>query len=227
MAQPYVYFKSTGKAPYNQLSNFFHAPITVTTKDVPVAMSQLCPGIREWLPATFPTSEHLWQALKARDQATFLRFTTTGDLGAWNPDVFAKTVAYLVKDKIEMAARAQKKLAEWKKKNNLGIQAKLAANPDYAQRLNLAGHMNFEREHLAADVERIVWLAILKLKFRQNAGPRAVLLSTAGKRLIEFAPGAARRPEHWGGLVTPGPGPLTVVGDNVMGNYVQAVRDSL
>jgi hypothetical protein len=74
-----------------------------------------------------------------------------------------------------------------------------------------------------------VWLAILKLKFRQNLGPRNVLLGTAGKRLIEFEPGAARRHEHWGGLAdtTTRPGQVIVIGDNAMGNYVQAVRDAL
>jgi predicted NAD-dependent protein-ADP-ribosyltransferase YbiA (DUF1768 family) len=233
MAQDYVYFKSSEEAPYYMLSNFFHAPFVLKRRDVTLEMCEVCPGLADWVPeegVRFPTSEHAWQSLKAADKATFLRFTCDGDLGKWDPNVFAKSVAHR-KDPLAAATLALKKLKHWSAKNNLGIQAKLAANPDYAKRLGLDnGRMAFDRERLAPEIERAVWLTILRLKFRQNEGPRETLLSTRGKRLVEREIGAVRllnagKPvPHWGGLVAEDG---TVVGDNAMGKYVQATRDSL
>jgi predicted NAD-dependent protein-ADP-ribosyltransferase YbiA (DUF1768 family) len=232
MAQDYVYFKSSEKAPYYMLSNFFHAPIVFKPSDVTPELRSVSPDLGQWLPAEglrFPTSEHLWQSLKSTDKATFLRFTCDGDLGKWDPTVFAKSVAYR-KDPLAAATLALKKLKHWSAKNNLGIQAKLAANPDYAARLGLDnGRMAFERERLAPAIERAVWLTILRLKFSQNEGPRKTLLSTRGKRLVEREIGAIRllnagKPVPWGGLVAEDG---AVVGDNAMGKYVQAVRESL
>jgi predicted NAD-dependent protein-ADP-ribosyltransferase YbiA (DUF1768 family) len=237
-AQEYVYFKSNGKAPLHQLSNFFYAPFVLKRSDVTMDMRAVCPGIVEWVPCgeeglRFPTSEHLWQSLKATEKATFLRFTSDGDLGRWNPDVFANSVAWK-KDPAKRARLVAEKLATWKAKNNLGVQAKLAANADYAKRLGLdGGKMNFDREHLAPVIERAVWLVILRLKFRQNEGLLRVLLATRGKHLIERSISAIRlRREgkplpHWEGMVDPDHAGLVIVGDNAMGNYLMAVRDSL
>lgn len=232
----YQYFKSNDKAPYYQLSNFFYAPFVLKRSDVTADMRTVCPGLAEWVSEEgthFPTSEHCWQSLKSTNKATFLRFTSEGDLGKWDPNIFANSVAW-DKDPAKRAEKVAAKLKSWQPKNQLGVQAKLAANSDYAKRLGLdGGKMNFDREWLAPPIERSVWLMILKCKFRQNEGPRTVLLNTRGKHLIERSISAIRlRREgkslpHWGGLVDPEQPGLVIVGDNAMGNYLMATRESL
>jgi predicted NAD-dependent protein-ADP-ribosyltransferase YbiA (DUF1768 family) len=228
-----VMFGSNAYGDMHKLSNFYATDLLLRPADLTPELLSVCPNLKDWVPAGglfFPTSEHLWQALKATDKQTFLRFTSAGDLGLWKVSIFANTVApsKLAKEKkndmAELARVALKGMLHWQKKHNLGIQAKLAANKKYAKKLNLdKGRMNFEREHLAPATERSVWLTILKLKFAQNAELREILSATRGKRLVETPGRGKAEKAHWSGRVKDG----KLIGDNVMGLYMEAVRESL
>jgi predicted NAD-dependent protein-ADP-ribosyltransferase YbiA (DUF1768 family) len=212
----YLYFGSGLGGDVVQLSPFFMTPITIRPADVNSFMENRCPGLSMFISTvpgnsvTFPTAEHLWQAHKAKDRSSFLRFTTQGDLGSWSLDVFAKTLAYH-RNRATCASEAKKKLLLWQRKGCLGIQAKVATKPKYAKRLAL--DLDWSREFLAPDHEREIWLAILALKFAQNAEARRVLLATGSKILVEFDRSGAR---HSGKKV--------LSGDNRMGRYLEEIR---
>jgi predicted NAD-dependent protein-ADP-ribosyltransferase YbiA (DUF1768 family) len=228
-----VMFGSNAYGDMHKLSNFYASELVLRPADLTPELLSLCPNLKDWVPAGglfFPTSEHLWQALKATNRATFLRFTSAGDLGLWKVSIFANTVApskvekEKKNDMSELARVATKSMIHWQKKHNLGVQAKLAANKKYAKKLNLdKGRMNFEREHLAPATERSVWLTILKLKFAQNAELRAILSATRGTRLVETSGRGKAEKAHWSGRVKDG----KLIGDNAMGHYLEALRESL
>jgi hypothetical protein len=176
--------------------------------------------------------------LKANNLATFLRFTSQGDLGGWNPTIFLRTTVTKKKAKIakrlgkkkskdltpqDLANAAQIDLDYWKKDNLIGIQAKLAANADYGKVLNLGSrHMIYGREHLPPAKEEALWLDLETLKYRFNHQHRALLLNTGDKLLVEFDKGAMIRHVHWGGCVDADG--VTVHGENVMGRYLSMIR---
>ena len=192
------------------------------------------PELKGWLGPegqVFPSSEHLWQALKAKNLRTFLRFTVGGDFGSWAPDVFVRTT---LRNKVKnLSARkalllGQSKVVHWAKKQNIGILAKIAANSEYAADLQLdeIGDMNYAREHLPDDVERAVWLAILKQKYSQDPLLQLLLTNTGDEMLVEFEKAAARTPSKvkWGGCISPSG---VLLGRNVMGTYLMATRAAL
>ncbi len=220
----YVYF-SSGASALRALSNFHECVITLMRAQVPAVFELVCPLVRSYFPdkgapLVFASSEHLWQALKALDRATFLRFTADGDLGSLTSTFFQRVFPRLG------AEQLQTKVRYWAQRQCVGIVPKMAANEDHAKKLGLVDHMDFGREHLEPLVERTCWLAILKLKFNQNPALRAVLLSTRGKLLVEYSRFASPdHHEHWAAKVDPAT--ATLWGDNAMGKYVTATRESL
>jgi predicted NAD-dependent protein-ADP-ribosyltransferase YbiA (DUF1768 family) len=225
--EPFIYFGSSSKLP--ELSNFYHTSITVTLNTLPDALLRRCPALGNALAHSaseslvFPSSEHLYQGSKARTEATVLRFTVDGDLGSWNPNIFNNTL--VPKKVLDLRTRAElaiKKMNFWKKKNCIGILAKLAANPTHGRALGLsASTMAYDLERLSPEAERELWLGLLGLKFASF--PLAQKLKETGtKTLIEFDKGAARG-AHWGGLWDKET--RQVVGDNVMGKYLEEVRE--
>ena len=216
-----ILFGSNATPPFHRLSNFHLALIKLNVHDLTPAMETVCPKLQVFLRAhsgrvIYPTSEHFWQSLKAQSLKAFSAFVMDGDglLARWDLATFMRF--YPNQEK------AASKLAYWSKKHNRGILAKLAAKPKRAKLLGWkqGEDMDYEREHLDADLERQVWLDILKMKYQQNEGPRKVLLEdTAGKRLVEMA----RKPtDHWGGMVNHETGEIR--GFNAMGQYNEAVR---
>ncbi len=159
------------------------------------------------------------EALKARDLATFNAFTSAGRFGQWSSEFFTQ-----IKKGNVTAARTA--MAIWVRKDMLGIQAKLAANPKNGGLLGLTEEtMSYGRERQAPEVERAVWLVILRLKYVQNHQHRRVLLSTERLSLYEFDRTAASATgSHWGACrrrKTDG----ALVGENAMGRYMMAVRE--
>jgi predicted NAD-dependent protein-ADP-ribosyltransferase YbiA (DUF1768 family) len=221
LAAPHVYFGSNAQAPYHQLSNFHAAPIRVAWADVPAVVKAVVPQMdMDWfgdLHVTFASSEHLWQALKATTAHGFSAFTVGERFGTLQPDVFLATLCR------GRPAAAIKKAAYWRRKQNVGIVAKLAGNAKYAHHLGIAEEMDYARESLAA--ERDVWLWILSLKFAQHPLLAQVLKATDTARLIEHDHRARLHPKHWGGLWDEAA--QQVVGDNAMGEYLMAARTRL
>jgi hypothetical protein len=218
MNPPHVYFGSNAQAPLHLLSNFNAARLVLGLESVSPALATLCPSIGEWITKgggalVFPSSEHLWQALKAKSCEIFLEFTVGGRFARVDVllDIYGE--------------KGLQKWRWWMRNSNVGIAAKLAANPKHKVRLNLVGKMAYERESLSLQLEQTVWMTILRLKFATNQPHREALLATGDALLIEFDRGAARKGTklaHWGGIWDIQRG--CVIGENVMGQYMMAIR---
>lgn len=248
MASSPILFFGSNSPPYQSFSNFYYTSIEVTRatlgEDGVAALLAVCPSLCNWLDHpdehhVFPSSEHVWQSLKATDSSTRYQFTTQGYLGQWNINHFLDTGAeQKALAKQHKAARLGKSyagtalseatasLAYWQNKHMIGIVAKMAANPKHAEALEVVDGMDYGRETLAPEVERAAWLAILHLKFTQNATLHADLLATGASQLVEFdRKAAAKQGSHWGGCYRKSDGVLC--GENAMGQYLMAVRDML
>jgi predicted NAD-dependent protein-ADP-ribosyltransferase YbiA (DUF1768 family) len=229
----FVYFYSNAVEPYYQLSNFYQTMVHFKREHVIPEMLRYCPKLNEWLGEEgriFPSSEHVWQSLKARDLATFLAFVQGGrfaDMLVFFQAFYQNVAARSNKEWFKLVAQ---KCTFWGRKNMVGIAAKMAAEPKNAFKLGLLvdnqDKMDYRLERLTPAVERAIWLTILRQKIRQNAAVRAVLMGIPrGQRLIEFDRGAAQRKTHWGGLWDAEA--KCVIGENFMGQYLMAVRTEL
>lgn len=217
LQSPFLYFNSGAQEPWNLLSNFNAATIIFTANDICAEMRMVCPRIDEWMHermVAFPSSEHLWQALKATTREAFVSFAVGGRCSGVE---------------VLLGIYGDKGLAKWRwwmRKGNVGIAAKLAANPTHKVVLDLVGRMDYTRERLDADVERGIWLAILRLKFKKSINHRQVLLNTGNALLIEFDKGTVRNGgAHWGGMWNKET--QRVIGENVMGRYLMEIRREL
>lgn len=221
MSTPSTVLFNSGTALNYQLSNFNHANVSLKRSDLDAAWIELNPLLESFFvdeneTIQFMSIEHLWHSLKATDRLMFREFAVGGRFGDANRENFASVFP---------SSDADAKMKWWMKKQNVGIIPKMAANKTRGKKLAIANRMNYERERPSAALEKRVWLAMLRCKYNQNAAHRAVLLKTRNAKLIEFARGAARANsnEHWGGCVVNG----QVVGENVMGGYLEEVRTEL
>jgi predicted NAD-dependent protein-ADP-ribosyltransferase YbiA (DUF1768 family) len=242
----YVNFKALIGNALRILSNMaeVEAGVTLELAKVPVYRSRLAfPVPADVTVLHFPTSEHPWQALKAKNWETFSMFMTGGALAKLTPEVMARLEARS-NDPARIEARlavGTKNAATWTQDGRAmaGIVPKLAVNPERARALGLALQTTDDYEYLTPATEAAVWHEILMAKFGApgNAAAREVLLGTGDAYLVECVksantahasvlagkPGA--REEHWGGLMNKETGAL--VGDNVMGRYLMRVRAAL
>lgn len=220
----FLYFKSNINAT-RFMSNVTTLPndLEVGAANIGPEMALVCPGLHSWLIRSgdsddFASSEAAWQALKALNYETFLRFTTKGDLGKLSLAFFQRLYP-------KNPDKALKKFNSWTRKLADGIVAKIAANPKHAKKLGLRPgvDMNYEREHLSPTTENKVWMTLLGLKYRQNPSLKDRLLLTGSKILVELEPGAKKGHAHWGGLVVDN----AVVGENKMGQYMMKIRETV
>lgn len=246
LTREHVYFGSRMSYPWYHLSNFYSAPLSLPADtwfsslfpSTQAAFLAACPLLPTFLAEyrigrgsllVFPTTEHFWQALKSENLETFLAFTSSAtdearSVAHWNYNVFYYTVAKQDRE------ATRKKLAEWGKKIQLGIQAKLVVNPSYkklvSEHLGLKLRYDSAAEFLLAVVEERIWLMLLKLKYDQCEAFRITLQQTAGKELVEFNRGARRCPEkaYWNGYVDPKT--KECFGQNKMDLYLMKLRDT-
>lgn len=230
-----IEFHSSKAAPVYIFSNFHRAPILFTADMVPAAMQRKWPKLVSWLnktPAHFPSSEHLWHALKALDYNTFRAFTSTGILARYpNPSLLDSA---LVRAGVKAGAF-------WQKKDMIGIVPKMVVNPKSGIAAILNLNLRFLETTpdllLSPAIEKIVWLTILRQKYEQNPAFKRVLVCTGNTYLLEYAKGARRayiqrkELDQWGGLITreprlmPGsPERIVLYGENKMGRYLMALR---
>ena len=215
------YFGSGQARPLALLSNFAAAPIHLSALTLPVSLKRLAPDWPAWLGLrgrTFPSSEHVWQALKAYDQETFEAFCDDGRFTT----VEAVFLPLFGRD----PPKAQRKILYWTSRGMVGIAAKMAVNPKYWAALGLGRKaILVGREQLDPDLERDVWLAILRAKFEQNPALAEVLCGTGeGTTLVEFdrCAGVAT---YWGARRDHTTG--QIIGRNVMGQYLMALRAAM
>jgi len=145
---------------------------------------------------TYASTEHAFQAQKYIKDDRW-RFGLDGDLGSW-----------------EGFGLVSKKSSDyWKKKDNIGIIAKMATNKIKGKKLGLTRIFEFQ----STDE---LWESILVKKFSiQEFGN--VLRSTEDMYLLEFDRGAKRNGSKWGGLIEA----ETLYGENNMGKYLMKVRE--
>lgn len=154
----------------------------------------------------FPSSEHAFQAFLSPTPA---EFEADGPLCELTEETFVKLGV--------KPADAPKKVKHWGKKKMIGILAKMRINRQKKQGVTKRAT---KEEALSA------FRAILKSKYERNPGLRRTLLSTKGKRLLEFVRSAGRNykkgeVERWGGMVIDG----KIIGHNQMGALMESVRD--
>jgi len=218
-------------------SNLYNAPFTLKRSHIgeqdAAFFAAANPDWLSWIPAngaTFVSSEHCWQSIKATNRRTFNRFTATGDWSQFTPDSFHPFLKLKKADKNDsqkVADGCAKMFKMWSRKQCVGILAKMAVNPTYRAACGFSMvDIQYQREWLAPEVEKAIWSVILTQKFSQNPALKQRLLATRGVYLLEFDRGAAQvgRQVHWGGYITP-QGQL--LGANVMGIYLMQVRDAL
>jgi predicted NAD-dependent protein-ADP-ribosyltransferase YbiA (DUF1768 family) len=284
--EDFLYFGSRMSQPWNKLSNFFSTDISLLVEaldeksilyhhNIAKGLLAVQPRLREFMQAaldhyhaektpqdarkagvSWPSSEHLWQSLKATNAQTFARFLSSprwGDLAQGSPHLLfnvaiadkggkaywarllqkkGQRVVAELKAKLAAAAMTRYRAAIFK--CNIGLFAKLAVNPKYAEAFAVGPHdLAYGRESLAPEVERACWLSILRLKFGPEKKDLRDLLATetANRLLVEINKEAGQKAvlaghkpvPHWGGLVKGS----KVIGDNVMGRYLMELRDEL
>lgn len=197
---------------------------------------------REFL---FPSAEHYWWAHFTKNAPDVSRLAVGGDLSTLEGGL-----------RLLLGARAgEQKAKHWRKKNSVGIVAKMVAAANTTKKKNKSG-AKIETVHRPRAHElgmelglhpleqygpqgnietlRAIWHKIQTEKFAQNPEHRRVLASTGEETLVEFV---RMRPEGhmWGGQVRGGvrrPKGLIVgggelVGRNFTGKCLMAVRASL
>tara|TARA_B110000483_G_scaffold238448_1_gene315104 strand:- start:430 stop:966 length:537 start_codon:yes stop_codon:yes gene_type:complete len=146
----------------------------------------------------YPSSEHMFQSQKFIIEDR-LRFSVGGDLGNWTGFslVSIKTFDY------------------WKKKDNIGIIAKMATSKKMIKKLGLTNLEDFQSNDK-------IWKTILTKKYNITEF-KEVLEKTGDLYLLEFDRNAIRRPSYWGGNFLDD----VLYGENRMGNYIMEIRKSL
>ena len=139
--------------------------------------------------------EHAFQAQKYIESDRY-RFSVNGDLGTW--DGFK-----LVNNK---------DINYWKKKDNIGIIAKMATNIKIGKKLGLTINPNFN-----STID--LWIDILLLKYNKPEY-KNIILNTGHLYLLEFDRGAKLKGSKWGGIIEDG----ILYGDNRMGFYHMIIR---
>lgn len=167
----------------------------------------------------YPSTEHAWQARKARRQHVRHMFAVGGSLAQLADATLQRFYPKTSADKIK------KKVAYWMRGKSVGIVAKLAANEKHAKKLGFTlGDFDYAMEHLPEHELERIWLGLLRAKYTQNDDMREALLATGDTYLLEFDRGATRRDSFWGGI-DDGNGGIT--GNNFMGRMLMKVRDEL
>tara|TARA_B100000768_G_scaffold161252_1_gene161230 strand:+ start:622 stop:1158 length:537 start_codon:yes stop_codon:yes gene_type:complete len=144
----------------------------------------------------YPSSEHMYQSQKFVDKK---RFSVEGDLGIWSGFglVSDKTMDY------------------WKKKDNIGIIAKMATSKKMILKLGLIKIDGFQYTDE-------LWNTILTKKYEVKEFEE-ILKKTEGLYLLEFDRNAVKRGSFWGGNSVDN----VLYGENTMGKYLMKVRDNL
>jgi len=99
-----------------------------------------------------------------------------------------------------------------KKKDNIGIIAKMATSKKMIEILGLRKLENFQSNDE-------LWIKILIKKYNINEF-KEILKNTGDLYLLEFDRNAIRRPSYWGGNFLDN----VLYGENKMGNYIMEVR---
>jgi len=177
-------------------------------------MKEEYPNLEEWLNEglEFSSSEHLWQALKATDEKTFLKFIVGGEYDAMNAKLF---------ERMDKKVNGNNKVTYWSKKNNVGIIPKMVST--HSKELGLKNY-KVKDLYLSEKNQEIIWLDILRQKYVQNQVLKTLLLSTDNKYLLEFDKGAKRSNSYWGGYIDD---ENNLYGKNTMGNYLMLLRQEL
>ena len=146
----------------------------------------------------YSSVEHMFQSQKFIIEDR-MRFSIEGDLGNW----------------LGFSLVSKKNVDYWKKKDNIGIIAKMATSKKMIQILGLRKLENFQSNDE-------LWITILMKKYNINEF-KEILKNTGDLYLLEFDRNAIRRPSYWGGNFLDN----VLYGENKMGNYIMEVRDKL
>lgn len=231
----------TANGPGRALSNFHKIVLRLRRDDFSLAVLERFPLLKERFPdketeAEFTSTESAWQALKARNLKTYRRFESTGDIGG--PVTPASFVPFLPKKHQENLAKRQAKYTFWIESksgiryNNVGIIPKMATNPKYRRALGFSkDDMAYEHEYLDPEIEKSVWMTLLRAKVRQNRHIRDILATHKGYQFVEFSRSAKARhlkgakEDYWAGYDDAQEG--KIYGLNRMGQFMETLVEEL
>ena len=187
---PSVKFYSNSKDHY-QFSNLYAAEVIVKKGSTLGAR-------RDY---RFPSAEHAYHCVQ-KVQTPWEHWEVGGKFATWEY-VFGI-----------MNEHGKYSMKHWKKKNMVGILAKLVINHPKTFGVKLVAP-NYE-----LSISKVRWFPIFEAKFKGDL--RSMLLKTSGT-LMEHDRKAGTRPSKWGGLVKDG----GLYGNNHMGNLLTQYRDSI
>jgi hypothetical protein len=168
----------------------------------------------------FPSVEHWYQSQKAK--ANSEAFQVGGAFASWD-----------CMKRFWPSSMVEKKISFWKKKNNIGILAKMAVsralNGTRIQKASVGIELNavpltFDSFEAAA----AMWCPVLKAKVEQNPQVSLVVTEHRHKYFLEFSRGAEREsrkgnPPVWAGLIKDG----ELFGQNWMGRCWMEVANQV
>ena len=167
----------------------------------------------------YTSSEHIWQASKARSKRIAKLFIKDGALGSLTAAALKKFFPRTTDEKVA------KKLKYWSRGDSVGILAKMASNKKHAKKIGIEpSDYNYEIEHLPESELEERWLPILRAKYTQSEDMKRALLDTGDQYLLEFDRGATRTDSFWGGIDD---ATGNIIGNNFMGRMLMKVRDEL
>lgn len=217
-------FGSGAAAPAFMLSNFYKCDLALTADLFDARVLAQFPILRarfeEQSQLLFDSTEAAWQALKAANLATFVRFEQGGDLGSLtgvrsffpfvskNPKKGTQMDLAVKKHQYWMGRYA---VGDVRNKLAVGIIPKMAVKnvgPRW-RRLGIAAtDMVPANEWLMPEIEALVWKPLLHAKLKQNPKIWALAASHASEYFLEFDRSAKRLDEaggthrvYWGGMV--------------------------
>lgn len=179
-----------------------------------------CPNPFQWKDHFWNSSEAAYACWLRVDKLDWHRFAVGGDLSDLKTGIALLFPENVVAKKIKHYGSK----CSGMKPEMIGIIPKLATKQKYAKKIGLRLTPRDEakcEEKLLFDI----FVEILIEKYTHNPGFRDVLLSTRGKKLIEFDRGAVRetakgRPPLWTGQIKEG----VMYGRNLQGDIQEHVR---
>jgi predicted NAD-dependent protein-ADP-ribosyltransferase YbiA (DUF1768 family) len=164
----------------------------------------------------FPSAEHAYQAIVKFPRKVWHRFQIGGDLAS------LEALHFFYPQNV-----ADTKIKGYKRKNMIGIVAKMASNKP--------GKVSLTSNEVASmKYKKFVFLHILRKKFVGNPELKVALLATGTRYLLEFVRGAKMRmeksgvSERWGALdKLCDNGTYLMYGENAMGKLLMELRNAL
>ncbi len=212
----FAYFGGRAKPPLDKLSNLSKCAVTIrlwVLRDFHKFSSE---------EFTFPSAEAAWRAHFLVRERDIARLAVGGDLSTLRTGL----------SRFYDGEALEKKIAHWKRRDGVGIVAKLLGRTDggrtKARELGLVmGAHPIGRYGPPGAVSTLtdIWTRVLEAKFSQNPSHRRALLGTEDRHLVELTTTRIEKTpcDFWAGRVVAN----RLYGGNFMGERMMSARESM